>query len=106
MGTMEKGPSHPALRTTGAAVLCLLVGILAWALWPQEFRFERDTPGGPERVAVYTRWGCVVKESVLDEGGTAVRTRRFPLGRVPLWRIGVLPAEPGAWLDPGETPVR
>ena len=60
-------PSPPTVRTAAAALAFLVLGVLAFALWLQEFRFERATPGGRERVAVYTRWGCVVKEVVLDE---------------------------------------
>jgi len=101
-GVMDSSRARTALKTGATVLLLLLAGILAWALWPQELRFERVSGAGRERVAVCTQWGFVVKESVLDEGGTAVRTRRFPLGRVPLWRIGALPSEPGAWREPGE----
>ena len=92
---------RPALKTAVAIVGLLLAGVLAWALWPQEFRFERETPAGRERVAACTRWGCVVREEVLDEGGGTLRSRRFPVGAVPLWRIGALPETPGAWGEPG-----
>ena len=106
MDIPPRAPSAPSPSRVAAvaavALAVLLAGLLAFALWPQEFRFERRTAMGRERVAVYSRWGFIVKEVVLESEGAPARTRTFPLGEVGLWRIGSLDRMPGEWEGPGE----
>jgi hypothetical protein len=104
METAPAAPSAPSpARVAAWAAGLLLAGLIAFALWPQEFRFERQTPVGRERVAVYSRWGFIVKEAVLEAEGTPARNRTFPVGQVGLWRIGALAEIPGDW-EPSAPP--
>lgn len=101
---MGTPPAPPSPKSALWALALLVAGVLAWALWPQEFRFDRHGPGGKERVAVYSRWGFIVKEVVLEAEGAPSRSRLFPVGEVGLWRIGALQEVPGGWAE--TTPPR